>query len=53
MVLKIFLKKNKEDMHWTKLHEVNIENIEKRRQLIIKEAAELMKISSFINEKTK
>ncbi len=53
MRVKICRKEAKESRYWLKLIEVNGENAEKQRQLLIQEATELMKIFGAILEKTK
>jgi len=53
MRIKICRKEAKESRYWLKLIEVNSEGAEKRRQLLIQEATELMKIFGAILEKTK
>jgi len=53
MRVKICRKEAKESRYWLKLTEVNSEDAEKQRQLLIQEATELMKIFGAILEKTK
>ena len=53
MRVKICRKEAKESRYWLKLIEVNGEDAEKQRQLLIQEATELMKIFGAILEKTK
>ncbi|MCK4397688.1 MAG: four helix bundle protein [Methanophagales archaeon] len=53
MRVKICRKEAKESRYWLKLIEVNGENAEKQRQLLVQEATELMKIFGAILEKTK
>ncbi|MCK4731818.1 MAG: four helix bundle protein [Methanophagales archaeon] len=53
MRVKICRKEAKESRYWLKLIEVNSEDAEKRRQLLVQEATELMKIFGAILEKTK
>ena len=53
MRAKICRKEAKESRYWLKLIEVNGEDAEKERQLLIQEATELMKIFGAILEKTK
>ena len=53
MRAKICRKKAKESRYWLKLIEVNGEDAEKERQLLIQETTELMKIFGAILEKTK
>ena len=53
MRVKICRKEAKESRYWLRLTEVNDKDTEKQRQLLIKEATELMKIFGSILEKTK
>ena len=53
MRVKICRKEAKESTYWLKLIEVRGEDTEKRRQSLISEATELMKIFGSIVEKTK
>jgi len=53
MRAKICRKEAKESRYWLKLIEVNGEDAEKERQLLIQETTELMKIFGAILEKTK
>jgi four helix bundle protein len=53
MRVKICRKEAKESRYWLKLIEVNGEDAEKQRQLLIQEATEIMKIFGAILEKTK
>jgi len=53
MQIKICRKEAKESRYWLKLIEVSGESSEKKRQLLIQEATELMKIFGAILEKTK
>ena len=53
MRVKICRKEARESRYWLKLIEVNGEDAEKQRQLLIQEATELMKIFGAILEKTK
>lgn len=53
MRVKICRKEAKESRYWLKLIEVNGEDAEKQRHLLIQEATELMKIFGAILEKTK
>jgi four helix bundle protein len=53
MRVKICRKEAKESRYWLRLTEVNGEDAEKQRQLLIQEATELMKIFGAILEKTK
>ena len=53
MRVKICRKEAKESRYWLKLAEVNSEDAEKQRQLLIQESTELMKIFGSILEKTK
>jgi len=53
MRVKICRKEAKESRYWLKLIEVNGENAENQRQLLVQEATELMKIFGAILEKTK
>ena len=53
MRVKICRKEAKESRYWLKLTEINSEDAEKQRQLLIQEATELMKIFGAILEKTK
>jgi len=53
MRVKICRKEAKESRYWLKLTELNGEDDEKQRQLLIQEATELMKIFGAILEKTK
>jgi four helix bundle protein len=53
MRIKICRKESKESRYWLQLAEVNGEQGEEQRQLLIKEATELMKIFGAILEKTK
>ena len=53
MRVKICRKEAKESRYWLKLIEVNGESSEKKRQLLIQEATELMKIFGAVLEKTK
>ena len=53
MRIKICRKESKESRYWLQLVEVNGEQDEEQRQLLIKEATELMKIFGAILEKTK
>ena len=53
MRVKICRKEAKESRYWLKLIEVNGEDAEKQRQLLVQEATELMKIFGAILEKTK
>ena len=53
MRVKICRKEAKESGYWLKLTEVNRENDEKQRKLLIQEATELTKIFGSILEKTK
>ncbi len=53
MRVKICRKESKESRYWLKLIEVNSEDAEKQRKLLIQEATELMKIFGSILEKTK
>ena len=53
MRVKICRKEAKESGYWLKLTEVNREDDEKQRKLLIQEATELTKIFGSILEKTK
>jgi len=53
MRVKICRKEAKESRYWLRLIEVREEDAEKRRQLLINEATELMKIFGSIVEKVK
>jgi len=53
MRIKICRKESKESRYWLQLVEVNGEQGEEQRQLLIKEATELMKIFGAILKKTK
>jgi four helix bundle protein len=53
MRVNICRKEAKESRYWLKLIEVNGEDAEKQRQLLIQEATEIMKIFGAILEKTK
>jgi four helix bundle protein len=53
MRVKICRKEAKESRYWLKLTEVNGEDAETQRQLLIQEATELMKIFGAILEKVK
>jgi four helix bundle protein len=53
MRVKICRKEAKESRYWLKLTEVNDEDAETQRQLLIQEATELMKIFGAILEKAK
>jgi len=53
MRVKICRKEAKESGYWLKLTEVNREDAEKQRKLLIQEATELTKIFGSILEKTK
>ena len=53
MRVKICRKEAKESRYWLKLIEVNGEDAEKQRLLLIQEATEIMKIFGAILEKTK
>lgn len=53
MRIKICRKESKESRYWLRLIEVNGKDAEKRQQLLINEATELMKIFGSIVEKTK
>ena len=53
MRVKICRKEAKESRYWLKLTEVNGEDAETQRQLLIQEATELMKIFGAILEKAK
>ncbi len=52
MRVKICRKEAKESRYWLRLTEVNSEDCENQRQLLIKEGTELMKIFGAILEKT-
>jgi len=53
MRIKICRKEAKESRYWLRLTEVRTENAEKRKQSLIDEATELMKIFGSIVEKVK
>jgi len=53
MRVKICRKEAKESRYWLRLIEIRGEDAEKRRQSLINEATELMKIFGSIVEKTK
>jgi len=53
MRVKICRKESKESRYWLRLIEVSEQDAEKRRQSLINEATELMKIFGSIVEKTK
>ncbi len=53
MRIKICRKESKESIYWLRLLEVDGDNTEKERQILINEATELMKIFGAIVEKTK
>ncbi len=53
MRIKICRKEAKESRYWLRLIEVRKEDVEKRRQSLINEATELMKIFGSIGEKVK
>lgn len=51
--VKICRKETKETIYWLRLLDVNTDELEKEREILIKEATELMKIFGAIIEKTK
>ena len=51
--IKICRKEAKESRYWLRLTEINEEDAEKQKQILIQEATELMKIFGAILEKTK
>jgi len=53
MRIKICRKEAKESRYWLRLAEINSENLEKKRNEVIQEATELMKIFGSIVEKSK
>ena len=53
MRIKICRKESKETRYWLKLLDIKSQNTEKKRQILIQEATELMKIFGSIIEKSK
>jgi len=53
MRIKICRKESKESIYWLRLLDISEDGIEKKRQVLVNEATELMKIFGAIVEKTK